>query len=274
MKKLLLFGFICSLITVFSCNKGNEDYSNLRGEILKEWRIPLRAVNVNPIPTNRTDTGELILQLTDKNNLTYQYNITDLQNGDFITGAGLYTGDPLTNGQLLLDFAPRLAPTYGSRSLYDIRQSLVDSLLNPSTDLYVLITSTQFPNGLLRTQLHNEVVFSTDVRLTGANEVPPVNTTATGLASLRLTKNRILYSKVTVTNVEPNDNLTAAHIHTGATGVNGPVLIGLASSAADFGVTKTTNLTEALYNSVLNDRLYVNVHSTLHPAGIIRGQIR
>jgi hypothetical protein len=65
-----------------------------------------------------------------------------------------------------------------------------------------------------------------------------------------------------------------AHIHSGAAGANGGVLIGLCSSAADFGITKMNTPSPAVINSIKADAVYVNVHSTTRPSGIIRGQIR
>ena len=274
MKNIVLFTIVCAFITLLSCNKKNAENTNLTGEIIKEWRILVKNDFINPSPANRSDTGELILQVTDRNNLTYQYNITGLQNSDFINGAGLYAGDPLTNGARLIDFAPRPSPAYGSRSIYNLRKSLVDSMLNSNVDLYFMATSTQHPTGLVRAQLNTTVVFAADLALSGLNEVPPVTTTATGLSSLRITSNRILYSKIVISNMEVNDMATMAHIHTGAPGANGPVIVPLVSAPAEFGIVRKFTLTEAQYNSVLKDRTYVNVHSTLFPAGKVRGQIR
>jgi hypothetical protein len=105
--------------------------------------------------------------------------------------------------------------------------------------------------------------------------VPPVNTTATGLAILRLTSDKVLYSTVTVNNLESNDTLTVAHIHPGAVGTNGPPIIPLCNSLADFGVLKISNpLPDAQYNQLLYDPMYVNAHSRRHGPGLVRGQIR
>ena len=94
------------------------------------------------------------------------------------------------------------------------------------------------------------------------------------MALIRITADNKLYSRVTVSNLESTDALSAAHIHTGAAGTNGGVILGLCSSAADFGVTKIFSPTTAVLNSVKNDAVYVNVHSTNRPSGVIRGQIR
>jgi hypothetical protein len=112
------------------------------------------------------------------------------------------------------------------------------------------------------------------IELSGANEVPPVNTTATGTAHLRLTADRVLYSKVIVEDLEAGDALRFSHVHSGATGVNGPVVIFLCHTADDFGKNIVTTLTEAQYDLLVNGACYVNAHSNFHPGGIVRGQVR
>jgi hypothetical protein len=95
-----------------------------------------------------------------------------------------------------------------------------------------------------------------------------------GLAIFRLTSDMKLHYKLIVQKLDDGDMLTAAHIHFGAAGVNGGVAIGLASSAADFGKNKTIQLTQSQYNTLMNDALYVNIHTVWYPQGSIRGQIR
>jgi hypothetical protein len=95
-----------------------------------------------------------------------------------------------------------------------------------------------------------------------------------GIAILRLTSDMKLHYRINIQKVDDGDMLMAAHIHYGAAGVNGGVAIGLASSENDFGVNKTIQLTATQYNLLLNDALYVNIHSMMYPNGSIRGQIR
>jgi CHRD domain len=142
--------------------------------------------------------------------------------------------------------------------------------------LYVNVHSTQVGSGLVRAQINSTVQWAQDVALSGANEVPAVTTTATGTARFRLTTDGKLYYRVTVTGLTAGDgNLTAAHIHNGAVGVNGSVLVGLASSAADFGVDKQIQLTDVQKTAIDGTgALYVNAHSSVFTAGIVRGQIR
>jgi hypothetical protein len=113
-----------------------------------------------------------------------------------------------------------------------------------------------------------------NVQLSGLNEVPPNDLGATGNALLRVTADKVLHSKVNVDAPPEAGTLTAAHIHLGAAGVNGPVKIFLCHSTADFGVNQTLQLTDEQFNMLMNDHLYVNAHSTVKPAGLLRGQIR
>jgi hypothetical protein len=271
MKRIFLLS-LAFVVFIISCRK-SSDYSNHEYEVEKQWNLFLESRNVIPVPAGRADTGHLILQVLSNQAIQYEYKV-DLMGSDSIVGAGIYAGDPTTNGALVLDLKPKTSNSYATGILYNIRQSLLDSLRDSTNQYYFSVNSRSLPTGALRVQINSNIIFSADVVLTGANEVPPVTTTSTGLAVLRLTSNKVLYSKVSVSNVEPGDVFNMAHIHTGAPGVNGPILIGLVSSATEFGITKSIALTDAQYNSLLNDRLYVNAHSILFPAGKIRGQLR
>jgi hypothetical protein len=188
--------------------------------------------------------------------------------------AHFHAGDPVTNGPVVMDLKPTFTGSTVKATLSTVRTSLIDSIKAGTADIYLNIHSSQVGSGIVRGQLFNPVTFAASVALSGGNEVPAVNTTATGVALLRLTADNKLYSKITVSNLETNDALTMAHIHKGAAGANGGVLIGLCSSAADFNVTKVNSPTSDVINSIKADALYVNVHSTSKTSGIIRGQIR
>jgi hypothetical protein len=68
---------------------------------------------------------------------------------------------------------------------------------------------------------------------------------------------------------------TAAHIHSGATGTNGPVVVALTKTAtARWSVPAGTKLTAAQYKSYRAGELYVNVHSDQYPNGEMRVQLK
>jgi CHRD domain len=76
-------------------------------------------------------------------------------------------------------------------------------------------------------------------------------------------------------------SITLAHIHTGATGVAGPVLVPfvpsgtvtLTNGAGTF--TQTTNIAGSDATNIMNNPagFYFNVHTALNPAGVMRGQL-
>lgn len=252
-------GFLAS-----SCNKDSSP------DII--WHIALDTRLENPAPAGRTEKGLLTMQLYGNNTLKYSFKVDNLAAGDQLTMAHFHVGDPVTNGPIILNF-PAFSGTASSGEIA-IRQSLADSLKNSGNDIYFNVHSTLFPTGLVRGTVNSDIIAAADVAMDGLNEVPAVVTTATGTALIRLTIERRLYSKVTVTGLPGAETLTAAHIHRGAAGVNGAVLIGLCATAADFGISKMTQLDEATANAVKTEVLYTNVHTNAHPDGVIRGQIR
>lgn len=105
--------------------------------------------------------------------------------------------------------------------------------------------------------------------LRGANEVPPVTTTATGTATVTLNASR---SQITYTVTHNVMNATAAHIHIGRPWEATPPAIPLQmTSPTTFMGTAT--VTAAQVTDLEAGRLYVNVHSTVHTGGEIRGQL-
>jgi hypothetical protein len=129
--------------------------------------------------------------------------------------------------------------------------------------------------------------------LTGAEEVPPVDTRAQGQAIFQLSKDGTEISyRLIVANIE---NVSQAHIHVGPAGVNGLVVVwlypsgppaelipGRTSGVLATGVITAESLVgpwageplETLIDAMRREAVYVNVHTSQFPPGEIRGQIR
>ncbi|MDO9000061.1 MAG: CHRD domain-containing protein [Bacteroidota bacterium] len=112
-------------------------------------------------------------------------------------------------------------------------------------------------------------------RLDGAQQVPALTNSGTGVASLLLNSTRdTLCINMSFNGLTSAP--TAMHIHSGAIGVNGGVLFDLTPFIIGNRVSATltgTVLTSALKSSLLKGLTYINVHTTANPGGEIRGQI-
>lgn len=107
--------------------------------------------------------------------------------------------------------------------------------------------------------------------LSGAQEVPPVNTQASGSSSITVIGDKVITGRVEVRNL----NATAAHIHEAPAGQNGPVIIPLVKTGDNvWAVPGNTVLTSAQFDAYRSGNLYVNVHSAANPAGEIRVQLK
>ena len=122
--------------------------------------------------------------------------------------------------------------------------------------------------------------------LSGGEEVPAVDTRAQGQAIFSFDRDGSeLHYKLIVANI---DDVFAAHIHCAPEGVNGPVGVTLFSGGptSDSGILAQATVTEPdadngctwedlgdVRAAIASGDTYVNVHTTAHPPGEIRGQI-
>jgi hypothetical protein len=110
----------------------------------------------------------------------------------------------------------------------------------------------------------------TDVVLSGAQEVPAVQTGAAGRGSIRIGHDGSVSGRIATRGVAA----TQAHIHVGSYGRNGPVVVPLARDGDDaWTVPAGVRVTPEQYNFYREGNLYVNVHSNGQPGGEIRGQL-
>jgi hypothetical protein len=242
---------------------------------VKKWdAIEIRASYEVPAPAGRDEEGDASLELLSDNSLIYTFHIHNLKPGDVLTNAHIHSGDAGTSGDVLIDLHPGFVGSGATGIIKNLRQGQVDSLLN--NPVYINVHSAQVNSGLVRGQIDKKIELAMDIALSGNNEVPDtIFTTATGNAILRLTDDKVLYSKVTVNNLESNDTLTVSHIHRGGAGANGQVRIFLANTEADFGQLRVSApLHDTLFHMLTTDPMYVNVHSRRHGPGLIRGQVR
>ena len=128
-------------------------------------------------------------------------------------------------------------------------------------------------------------------KLAGSNEVPPVTTSGSGIATFKLSADgKSLDYQLNLTKM---NSVMGAHIHSGKQGQNGPVVAGLfnpdmsgpptgtVNGLLKKGTLTSTNLSGQLAGKQISDLVnlikgggaYVNVHTTKNQNGEIRGQI-
>jgi hypothetical protein len=108
------------------------------------------------------------------------------------------------------------------------------------------------------------------VTLTGAQEVPPVTTSATANGVVMIAPDKSVSGAITTQGIAA----TAAHIHEGASGANGPVIVPMVKEGDNkFVFPAGAKVTDAQYDAYKAGKLYVNVHSAAHPGGELRAQL-
>ena len=115
------------------------------------------------------------------------------------------------------------------------------------------------------------LALAAELTLSGANEVPPVQTSASGTGTITVAADGAVSGSVKTTGVEG----TLAHIHMGAPGKNGPVIVPLTKgSGGEWAVPAGAKLSGEQMKSYKAGDLYVNVHSDAHKGGEIRAQLK
>jgi len=110
------------------------------------------------------------------------------------------------------------------------------------------------------------------VTLSGAQEVPAVMTSASGVGVITVSADKSVSGSVTVSGLEP----TMAHIHEAAgPNANGPVIVPMAKTAENvWSILAGAKLSDAQFESFKKGNLYVNVHSAANKGGEIRAQLK
>jgi hypothetical protein len=235
--------------------------------------VPARAV---PGFGNATVTFDATRQ-----NIFVTITVTNL--GSPINNFHIHEQSLGVNGPVVIDLIG-MGGTFANGVMtgtFAVTPAVAQRMLENPSNFYVNVHTQQFPGGAVRGQLAyvtgGPIPYAADLR--GANEVPPVTTNAFGSAFVTVdpVNNTITWEVNTSGIVSP----TLAHIHRGAAGVPGPVVIDFATSPAQIPNGRTTGtrsiatLSEADRINLVNapGGFYVNVHSSAVQSGELRGQL-
>ena len=160
-----------------------------------------------------------------------------------------------------------------SRGCAPVARTLVAGILAQPASFYANVHTAEFPGGAIRGQLAgtSQDSFGTVMALTLQGTTEP---NAKGTAVLRIRKDagmvcyRLHAESVTLPT-------TGAHIHKGAAGVSGPVVVPFTAPGADGNSSGCATAAADLITDILANPAgyYVNVHTKEHPAGAIRSQL-
>jgi uncharacterized membrane protein len=239
-------------------------------------RTPTRVFGVALAGENESPAGDpvatgsaTIRARAGQARICYQLSARDLSRR--AVAAHIHRGAARVAGPVVIPLrTPNAAGS--SRGCAKAKRALVKAILARPGRYYVNVHTADFPGGAIRGQLAGALtVVGTILRLQLRGTSEP---NASGTAVLRIRKNaglicyRLRVANVTLPTV-------AAHIHRGAAGTNGPVVVPFEAPGAD----GTSSGCATASGSVIDDILanlagfYVNVHTREHPGGAIRAQL-
>ena len=118
--------------------------------------------------------------------------------------------------------------------------------------------------------LGNALAADEKVTLSGNNEVPAVKSSGSGTGNVSVKDDGSVSGSIKVSGVTP----TAAHIHQGAAGANGPVIVPMTKQGDDtFVFPAGAKMSPEQLSAYKAGNTYVNVHSAANPGGELRAQL-
>ena len=245
---------------------------------------PLSGAQENPaVVTSATGQGTVVIS-ADGSTITYIVTYSGLSGT--VNAAHIHTGAAGTNGGVILPLTAGPSPMVGtltaanfsaSGSITTFAQAV--AAIRAGTTYFNLHTAAN-PGGEVRGQIvaAGDAYFAD---LNGAQENPPVATAATGKGTVVISADGSTITYL-VTYSGLSGTVNAAHIHTGAVGANGGVILPLTASAspmvgtltaANFSASGSVTTFAQAVAAIRAGTTYFNLHTAANPGGEIRGQI-
>jgi len=258
-----------------STNPGGE----IRGQVRVDYGIGLSAKldgaqEVPAVTTPATGTGSFFLKSSSSGTVTeLEYHVTVTGLSGVIAAAHFHNAPAGASGNppvRAISFNGNTAS--GSWKSNDATEALTPALIREllSGRIYVNVHTANNPGGEIRGQVLVTTGIGFKAKLDGAQEVPSINTTATGTGSFIVSPDGIVAYDVTATGL--SGRITNAHFHDGPAGASSGPFRNLAFFGSS--VSGVLPIDAVLLRKLLNDSVYVNVHTTANGGGEIRGQVK
>ncbi|MEL6634448.1 MAG: CHRD domain-containing protein [Bacteroidota bacterium] len=284
-------GLIAGRELYVNIHSTNVPSGELRGQVLPEGNFFLYQLlsgtqEVDPVFTTANGAGYFEVR---GDELVYTGSFQGLNSGfneAIAGGAHLHSGSAGQNGGIryLLSTELNAAQDTGffraDSNTFATNPGITDTLRQRG--LYTNIHTDDIPSGELRGQLLGEGQNYFFAPLSGASEVPPVNSTGFGNIALEWRNGSVLASGSINDLATPFDPNIAggSHIHNGLAGQNGgiaffltPSLAGDSLSGNFFPSANQNDFSAGATDTLLSRGLYVNIHTKGSPSGELRGQI-
>jgi hypothetical protein len=258
--------FAIIMAGVGACNSSTSNTKSISVSLSGEQENP-------PVTGNRAGSGTIEI---DTSTGAISGSITVKNTTGNPTAAHIHSGDAGKNGGVMIALTQdstnsnKFTVPNGSQ----LSSAQLETLLMAS--LYINVHTQSHPAGEVRGQIIPDNYSVARVALLGANQVPSNTSTASGHAYVTVATSGDYKVRANI-KLTDLDGATAAHIHAGAAGVNGDVVVGFAKNSSNSSVWELptgSKFTKDAYSAFLNDGLYINIHSPALPKGELRGQIK
>lgn len=249
----------------------NNPNGEIRGQVLPEMDHALVADidGAQQVPmVNTTAFGLGTFELA-RHNGSLRFNVVLNGLSGPIVAAHFHMGTMGTNGPVVQDLGSFISGNMISGEV-DPTAFLSDLMAG---DIYINIHTAANPNGEIRGQLMMPMGLAFDAALNGMQQVPPVTTSAAGVASMIATYDldSVWYDVVLDGLSGP---VQAAHLHLGALGTNGAVGYDLMAGIMGNRISGwVTGIAAEDAIELLEGNIYINVHTAANPNGEVRGQV-
>lgn len=245
---------------------------------------PMTGAQENPaVVTSASGQGTAVIS-ADGSTITYIVTYSGLSGT--VNASHIHTGAAGANGGVILPLVPGPSPMTGTLTAANFTASgtvttfaqAVAAIRAGTT--YFNLHTTANPGGEIRGQIvaAGDAYFAD---MNGAQENPAVVVAATGkgLAVISADGSTVTYL---ITYSGLSGTVNASHIHTGAAGANGGVILPITPgaspmsgtlSAATFTASGPVTTFAQAVAAIRAGTTYFNLHTTANPGGEIRGQI-